>query len=127
MAGPMPVPATGPQSGGPMPAGGPDEGSQDQPGAAGPAGDAGGKGGSVGDLVNEIHTGLSDFLAVMSKSQVPDEFKQRLDGVVKDFESLISDLSGGGQGGQDQSAPQAPQGAMAPMESGGSDNAKPAY
>lgn len=70
--------------------------------------------GQVGQLVSDINGALGMFLQTMDAVEgTPDELKQRMAGVVQEFQSIVQDLAGGGEA----AAPEQAEGGVSPVRS----------
>ena len=62
-------------------------------------------------IIQDVSLGLQFLAKGFSQSQeVPDDLKQRMVGVVEEFNSIIQEISGGGQSQQRTQPVQEPQG-----------------
>jgi hypothetical protein len=66
-------------------------------------------GGDTAQVFNDVANGLAVVTDAIMKSQAPDEIKQRMQGVMQEYVTILQDLMGGG-------APAEAQGGAVPME-----------
>ena len=55
-----------------------------------------GGGGDTAQVFNDVANGLAVVTDAIMKSQAPDEIKQRMQGVMQEYVTILQDLMGGG-------------------------------
>lgn len=79
---------------------------QEMPQGGAPAGGGGAPAqGDPNELIMNVGKGLEAIANAVSKSQVPDDLKQRIAAVAQEYMSIVSELTGGAPAEKSGSAP----------------------